>query len=264
MKTNLKTLMSAVLVGGLLTACSNAATPTAAPPTLPPVIAPATLAPSAVPPTATRPAPTSAPTAVPPTATSPAPTSAPTAPAATPTTVATTASATTQMLNGKPCVAPAALTPAQTEGPLYVANPPQRRNFQADVANRGGKPLILLGQVFGQDCKPIANARVDLWHTDAKGEYDLSKTYTSRGYFNTDANGSYRFETIFPEIYPGRTAHFHLKVTPPNGTTLTTQVYFPDVTANNRDGIFDAKLLARMSKSGGTDVANFDFVVVRR
>lgn len=252
MKTNLKTLISAAIVGSLLTACSNAATPTAAPT----IAALPTLAPTTVPTTV-------APTNAPPTATQPAPTSAPTAPAATPTAAATATSAAAQMLNGKPCVAPAALTPAQTEGPMYVANPPQRNNFQADAANRGGRTLIFNGQILGQDCKPIANARVDLWHTDAKGNYDLSKTYTSRGYLNTDAEGRYRFETIFPEIYTGRTAHFHLKVTPPNGATLTTQVYFPDVSANANDVIFDAKLLARMSKAGNADVANFDIVVNR-
>jgi protocatechuate 3,4-dioxygenase beta subunit len=150
------------------------------------------------------------------------------------------------------------LSLAQTEGPTYVANPLQRINFQGGAANKGGKALIFTGQVLGQDCQPIANARVDVWHTDAKGEYDLSKTFTSRCYITTDADVRYRFDTKFP------VAQLHVKITPLGGKTLTTQVYFPNESANDRDGIFSAALLAQMSKFGGVDAANYDFVVSRK
>jgi protocatechuate 3,4-dioxygenase beta subunit len=72
------------------------------------------------------------------------------------------------------CTAPLTLTPSQTEGPMYLANPPQRSNFRTDAANVGGDPVTLVGRVLTPDCKPIANARVDVWHTDANGNYDMT------------------------------------------------------------------------------------------
>ena len=34
-----------------------------------------------------------------------------------------------------------------------------------------------------------------------------------------------------------------MKVTPPGGATLTTQLYFPGTAANDADGIYDPSLL---------------------
>jgi len=159
------------------------------------------------------------------------------------------------------CKAPIALTPAQTEGPMYLANPPQRSNFRSDAANAGGEPVILAGRVQSPDCTPIANARVDVWHTDAKGNYDMSKTYTSRGYVLTDGDGRFQFETILPAIYTGRTAHIHVKITPPGGQTLTTQLYFPNAATNAGDAIFDPRLLVKLDETPQGRRATFDFVV---
>lgn len=55
----------------------------------------------------------------------------------------------------------------------------------------------------------------------------------------TDANGAFTIETIVPGEYPGRTEHIHVKVTPPGGSTLTTQLYIPGVAGNSSDQIFD-------------------------
>ncbi len=46
-----------------------------------------------------------------------------------------------------------------------------------------------------------------------------------------------------PGEYPGRTVHIHVKVQAPNQAILTTQVFFPNVADNSRDGIFDKSLL---------------------
>ncbi len=162
---------------------------------------------------------------------------------------------------------PTAITPAQTEGPYYKANPPARANLvEAGSAGTStlGTRFLLTGVVYGTDCQPIPGARVDFWQADASGAYD-NTTYRFRGYQLTDASGAYRLETVIPGEYPGRTEHIHVKITPPGGSTLTSQLYFPDVARNNSDGIFDAKLLVQGFTRDGTGAsAHFDFVVARR
>ncbi|MFN8639000.1 MAG: dioxygenase [Dehalococcoidia bacterium] len=157
---------------------------------------------------------------------------------------------------------PTAITPAQTEGPYYKANPPARASLIE--AGTVGTRLVLTGVVYGTDCRPVSGARVDFWQADASGTYD-NTTYRFRGYQATDAAGAYRLETVIPGEYPGRTEHIHVKITPPNGPTLTSQLYFPDVARNNADGIFDPKLLVQdFTREATGATAHFDFIVARR
>jgi protocatechuate 3,4-dioxygenase beta subunit len=144
---------------------------------------------------------------------------------------------------------------------MYVANPPQRTNLRDDPRNVGGQLLILTGTVINTACQPLANVAVDIWHTDAQGEYDLSAAYTSRGYTLTDAAGKFRFETIFPFIYVGRTAHIHVKITPPGGATLTTQLYFPNEATNRGDAIFEPSLLVTLREAPEGQEASYTFVI---
>ena len=153
---------------------------------------------------------------------------------------------------------PAALTPAETEGPYYKANPPQ--NASLVQAGMTGITLTITGYVFNAKCQPITGARVDFWQADSEGQYDNSG-YTLRGYQLTDAQGRYTVETVVPGIYPGRTRHIHVKVTPPGGATLTTQLYFPGEPLNRSDGIFNAASLLKMPGGAGGNVATFNFVV---
>jgi len=116
------------------------------------------------------------------------------------------------------------------------------------------------GQVVDTSCQPIAGAVVDVWQADANGTYD-NAGYTLRGHISTDSTGHFTFQTIIPGQYPGRTEHIHVKITPPGGSTLTTQVYFPGVTANDGDGIYDPSLLLAMTPSGAGFTGTFTFVV---
>jgi protocatechuate 3,4-dioxygenase beta subunit len=145
------------------------------------------------------------------------------------------------------------VTPRQTEGPFFTPSSPLR----ASLLEGGEKTRFLLaGQVLSPDCKPVANALVDLWHCDEQGAYD-NQGFRYRGHQFTDADGRYRFETIVPALYPGRTRHFHVKVQPRGGRLLTTQLYWPGEPANRRDGIWRPELEMNASKDGGA----FDFVV---
>ena len=123
-----------------------------------------------------------------------------------------------------------------------------------------GIKIILAGYVLSTDCKPIAQARVDFWQADDKGVYD-NTGYRLRGYQLTDATGRYQVETILPGLYTGRTRHIHVKVQAPNQPVLTTQLYFPEETANQRDSIFSPKLIVDMQDTKDGKIATFNFVV---
>jgi protocatechuate 3,4-dioxygenase beta subunit len=157
-----------------------------------------------------------------------------------------------------PACTAGAVTPSQTEGPYYKANPPQQPSLLQPGIN--GSKLVVTGFVLGKNCQPIAGARVDFWQADAGGQYDNSG-YTLRGYQLTDASGRYSVTTVVPGLYPGRTRHIHVKVSPPSGPVLTTQLYFPGEAANSRDSIFDARLILDIQKTADGEAATFNFVL---
>ena len=149
-------------------------------------------------------------------------------------------------------------TAHETEGPFFKPRSPER----ADLIEPGmpGRPIVLAGQVLDRACKPLAHALLDLWQADDGGTYD-NAGFRLRGHQFTDADGRYRFRTIVPALYPGRTRHFHLKVQPAGGRVLTTQLYFPDEPMNRRDGLFRPDLLMRVARAGEDLDARFDFIV---
>jgi protocatechuate 3,4-dioxygenase beta subunit len=149
----------------------------------------------------------------------------------------------------------------QTEGPYFKPSSPQR----ADLVEPDGKgrPIEIAGQVLRRSCRPVARALVDLWHADERGEYD-NAGFRYRGHLFTDAEGRYRFRTILPALYPGRTRHYHVKVQAPERGVLTTQLYFPDEPANRRDGLFRSDLVMRMEEAPDGLSARFDFVLDMR
>jgi protocatechuate 3,4-dioxygenase beta subunit len=123
-----------------------------------------------------------------------------------------------------------------------------------------GTAFTFTGSVVDTSCTPVAGAVVDIWQADASGAYD-NAGYGLRGHIATAANGGFTFETVIPGEYPGRTEHIHVKVTPPGGTTLTTQMYFPGVAANDADGIFSPSLVLSMTPAGDGYVGTFTFVI---
>ena len=152
------------------------------------------------------------------------------------------------------------LTPAQTEGPYFTPNSPERGDLTADGID--GARIALVGFALDPQCRPIPGALIDLWHANAAGVYD-NQGYRLRGHQFTDAEGRYVFETIVPGLYPGRTRHFHVKVQPPGGGILTTQLYFPGEPGNARDRIFDRAALMQIRAAEGSEIGRFDFVVAR-
>jgi protocatechuate 3,4-dioxygenase beta subunit len=129
------------------------------------------------------------------------------------------------------------LTPQVTQGP-YWFDPKLNR---ADVTEgKPGVPVRVAVTVVDGNCRPIRNARVDLWHCDASGVYSgyegqgddhktgaKDKTFL-RGAQITDADGRVTFRSIWPGWYEGRTPHMHLKVFLGAHTVLTCQLFVPD------------------------------------
>ena len=160
------------------------------------------------------------------------------------------------------------LTQAQTEGPYYKADTPQKNSLLEE--GMPGTRLILVGYVLDQNCQPLPNAWLDFWQTDGNGEYD-NAGYGMRGHQFTNASGAYVLETIVPKDYPGRTPHIHVKAQPRGGRILTTQLFFPDnlraygmnvAYLNRRDAYLDRECEVELGPLvGNRYTAKFDFVL---
>ncbi|HEY3058756.1 MAG TPA: intradiol ring-cleavage dioxygenase [Chloroflexota bacterium] len=150
------------------------------------------------------------------------------------------------------------LTPAQTEGPYFKPNSPERTSLIDETVT--GTRLVITGRVLAADGTPVANALLDFWQASDSGNYD-NQGYELRGHQYTNADGYYTLETVVPGLYTGRTRHIHVKVQAPNAPVLTTQLYFPDEPQNARDSIFNAALLLPIQQTDTGETAAFDFVV---
>jgi protocatechuate 3,4-dioxygenase beta subunit len=146
----------------------------------------------------------------------------------------------------------------ETEGPFFKPRSPERSDLLE--ANTKGTRIELSGFVLTRSCRPLRGAVIDLWHADENGEYD-NIGFRYRGHVITSADGAFRFRTIVPALYPGRTRHFHVKVQAPGSRLLTTQLYFPNEPANLRDGLFKRELLMRLVDAGDGLAGRFDFIL---
>lgn len=148
-------------------------------------------------------------------------------------------------------------TVSQTEGPYYRSNAPKRVDLLIEDAPDHRK-IMLLGYVFDRHCRPIPQAKVEIWHADETGKYDIFGNRW-RGYRYTDDSGKWGFQTIVTEHYAFRTAHYHFRVQRPGGRVLTTQLYFPAHPRNDSDPMFDKRLVLTMIRNG--EAGRFDFVL---
>ncbi len=143
-------------------------------------------------------------------------------------------------------------TPRQTAGPFY----PEVKPLDSDadlvhVAGQGepaaGVVTDVLGRVLEPDGRPAANALVEIWQCDAFGHYhhpldaarrggEADPRFQGYGRTVSSADGGYRFRTIRPVAYPGRTPHIHFAVTS-QGVSLTTQMYVAGEPLNDSDFI---------------------------
>lgn len=118
------------------------------------------------------------------------------------------------------------LIPSETEGPfpLDLTTDHAATYFRQDIReDRTGTELHVKLKITGLDnCLPMANVRVNIWHCDKDGIYSgydtamnpggSATTTWLRGYQMTDANGGVEFITIFPGHYDSRVTHIHFQV----------------------------------------------------
>ncbi|MGE0807847.1 MAG: dioxygenase [Burkholderiaceae bacterium] len=141
-------------------------------------------------------------------------------------------------------------TAFNAEGPYYIAGSPRldvpcRMPMRPD---EGGTPLLFTGGVSDTQGRPLAGARIELWHSTHDGLYSNIDPevpeWLLRGQFVADEQGRFEVRTIRPEPYEisrhgpvgrmlhamgrhrFRPAHLHLKVSHPGFRQLTTQIYF--------------------------------------
>lgn len=144
------------------------------------------------------------------------------------------------------------LTPRATEGPYYPDHLPldQDNNLLQILGNQAPATGIITefgGRVLDVDGKALSAASVELWQADSHGCYIHSKgapkgkerdpQFQGFGKITTNEKGEYRFRTIQPAAYPGRTRHFHIAVLQHGKRLLTTQLYFAGEPQNEKDGI---------------------------
>ncbi len=149
-------------------------------------------------------------------------------------------------------------TPREIEGPYFRLGAPNRSN----LLEPGDKPeLVLTGRVLNEKGTPIPGAVVNLWSSDAAGNYDMLG-YRYHGYQVTDAEGRYEFTTIVPGCYEPREAkHLHVKVQGISSPT-TTQLYIEGEPGNEEDHYYSSELLVRCTTdANGTKHGSYDFVV---
>lgn len=146
------------------------------------------------------------------------------------------------------------LTPAQTLGPFYPDQLPLDRDSDllqvADhVELAEGIRVQLHGQILNARGEPLKDALVEIWQVDARGIYLHSRGgdrarrdrhFQGYGRFTTGSDGRYRFRTIRPVAYPGRTPHIHFAVTLPGLPRFATQCYIRGEPRNQRDGLLNA------------------------
>ena len=149
-------------------------------------------------------------------------------------------------------------TEEQIEGPYFKPRSPMRGDLV--VAGTRATVVTVEGRVLSRSCRPVGGALLDLWHADENGDYDNSG-FRYRGHLLSDASGLYRFRTILPGLYPGRTRHYHFKVQAQRLPVLTTQLYFPRERGNDNDSFFSDALLMGFDEGPAGATARFDFIL---
>ncbi len=143
-------------------------------------------------------------------------------------------------------------TPAQTTGPFYPVTFPSDVDSDLVVlrgaeARAEGVVTHVMGRVLGVDGRPIPDATVEIWQCDARGRYlhpgdtgvrPRDSAFQGFGRAVSGADGAYRFRTIRPVPYPGRTPHIHFAVTAAGRRELVTQMYVAGEPLNERDGLY--------------------------
>jgi len=141
------------------------------------------------------------------------------------------------------------LTAEVTEGPYSLEGALVREDIRED---KEGVEVQYTFTVVDQDndCAPLADALVELWHCDALGEYSgfvggNGHTEEDNGTFlrggrMTDENGQADITSIWPGHYVSRAVHVHMRVH--TDVTLTDDSYTGGELVHTGQLFFDADI----------------------
>jgi protocatechuate 3,4-dioxygenase, beta subunit len=161
--------------------------------------------------------------------------------------IAATLSGAASLVFPGPAWAALAPTPRQTEGPFYPLSLPLDADADlVSVVGRAGQAQGLITHVFGRildsNGRAISGAWVEIWQCDALGRYHhpldgggADPNFQGYGAVVSDREGLYRFRTIRPVPYPGRTPHIHFALSGRGFDRFTTQMYVAGEPLNDRD-----------------------------
>ncbi|MFB0875319.1 MULTISPECIES: dioxygenase [unclassified Sphingobium] len=160
---------------------------------------------------------------------------------------------------------PSGATSNSVLGPFFFEGRETMENG-ADIGGKAiGLPLYFQGQVQDVDGNPVADAQVDIWHSDADGHYDMmlpgfeAGETAMRAMLRTEADGSFWFRSIMPTSYPipddgpvgammratrrsnMRPGHVHFVINAPGYERLTTMVFVDGDDHLSADPVFGVK-----------------------
>jgi protocatechuate 3,4-dioxygenase beta subunit len=148
------------------------------------------------------------------------------------------------------------LTAEVTEGPYSLDGALVRRNITED---KPGVPIRYTFKVIdvANDCAPLDDALVELWHCDHLGEYsgfvggnghteDDNGTWL-RGGYTTSSDGTVHITSIWPGHYVSRAIHVHLRVHV--GVTLEDGTYSGGTICHTGQLFFDPDINATIQAS---------------
>jgi len=143
-----------------------------------------------------------------------------------------------------------------TDGPFYPPRAWRERwsDWDADLTrvqhvasgrSALGEHLGLEGRVIDMGERVIDGAVVEIWQCDALGHYRHPNTepttdpvddaFQGFGSTRSDGSGQFRFRTIKPVPYPGRTPHIHVKLRHASFGEVTSQLFVAGDPGNGRD-----------------------------
>ena len=143
-------------------------------------------------------------------------------------------------------------TPRQSPGPFYPSTLPlDDDNDLTRIAGSdevaGGEITDVSGRLLDRNGRPLSDWRVEIWQCDVNGRYrhpydrggaEPDPAFQGFGAMRTDDEGRYRFRTIRPVSYPGRTPHIHFAVKDGGRRRFTTQMYVAGDPRNDDDFLF--------------------------
>ncbi|WP_275558140.1 dioxygenase [Streptomyces sp. 5-6(2022)] len=148
-------------------------------------------------------------------------------------------------------------------GPFFREDRPRHADAADISGGLPGTPLFFEGRVVDRAGAPVADAAVDVWHSDGDGHYDVEVPGqvdpAMRALFRTDEAGHFSFRSIRPSSYPipgdgpvgellgatGRSlmrpAHVHLLIEAEGFQRVTTMLFPSDDAYLDTDPVFGVK-----------------------